>query len=450
MKILLWHGYLMSGSGSNVYTANVSTAWRQQGHDVLVMCQEAGASRFDFVDRVAVLAPEERTPSWTDTGHRPGAGRCSVIRPDIGGLLPVYVYDEYPGFEVKLFTDLSDSELRDYTDRNVSVMRNALDMFQPDIVITGHEVMGPSIARAACEGSDHGYVAKLHGSALEYAVKLQERYLHHATEGLNGARRVVGGSRYMLQEAGSVIPGWADKAMVVNPGADVELFRPATTERAEIPTVGFVGKLIVEKGAHNLLAALCMTTAQLRAVIVGYGGDEEAIRRLHRGLAERDLEGAREVARGLGRSEALLAFLDQASPVQLDRYARIPLGFTGRLEHGPLSKVLPTFDILVVPSIVPEAFGMVAAEAAACAVLPIVPDHSGIAEAGRAVEEAIGMPRFLTYDPSRPVDSMAAAIERVLSLPPADRAELGQRAAEVARQRWSWARVAEQLIEAAV
>ena len=62
--------------------------------------------------------------------------------------------------------------------------------------------------------------------------------------------------------------------------------------------------------------------------------------------------------------------------------------FTGALEHRHLVHLLPLADVSVVPSIFPEAFGMVAAEAASAGVPPLVADHSGLAEvaAGIAAE----------------------------------------------------------------
>ena len=42
--------------------------------------------------------------------------------------------------------------------------------------------------------------------------------------------------------------------------------------------------------------------------------------------------------------------------------------------------LLPLADITVVPSVFPEAFGMVAAEAAAAGSIPLVANHSGLAE----------------------------------------------------------------------
>ena len=444
MRILLWHGYLLRGSGSNVYTANTAREWKNSGHDVLVMCQDRDADALPFVDEAFEVT--ERIPTGSAEG-----GRCRVARPDIEGLLPVYVYDDYEGFVVKRFVDLTDDELLRYTELNVTAMARVIEEFQPDAIVTGHEVMGPAIAQRACSQTGTSYLAKLHGSALEYAVKEQERYRDHATTGLGGAKRVVGGSRYMVAEAASVIPGWVDRAAVVNPGCDVNLFRPDPGSRGERPVVAFVGKLMASKGVHNLLAALGLVQHEdFDVVIVGYGGFDNGLRSLADALQARDLGTMRSIAeRGEhGPLDHLLEFLDSAEldDAYFERVARLDIEFTGRLEHGPLSELLPKVDVLVVPSVVPEAFGMVAAEGAACGVLPVVPDHSGIGEAGAAVESAIGRPGFLTYSADDPIRGIAAAIDRVLEAGAAERAEMGAAAAELARERWSWGHVAEQIL----
>lgn len=445
MRILLWHGYLLTGSGSNVYTANIAREWRAAGHDVVVMCQDRSAGELPFVDDD--LDVDVRTANLP-----PRPGSCRVARPFIDSLLPVYVYDDYEGFTVKRFVDLSDGELDRYLQLNVDAMTAVIDGFEPDAIITGHEVMGPSIALEACERTGTSYIAKLHGSALEYAVKLQDRYRGHAIRGLGGARRVVGGSEYMLREAASVIPGWEDRAVIVNPGCDVELFRPSRKQREEEQVVAFVGKLIASKGVHNLVAALGFVEQRgFRVVIVGYGGFETELRALAAALREGDRGTVREIAeRGEhGPLPDLRAIVDSMNDAYFSRMSEIEIEFTGRLEHEPLSKLLPTVDVLVVPSVVPEAFGMVAAEAAACGVLPIVPDHSGIAEAGAAVEGAIGVPGLLTFEAGDPIRSIAVAIDRVLQIPPSERHEMGAAAAELARRRWSWTHVAEALLSLA-
>ena len=449
MRILLWHGYLLTGSGSNVYTANIAREWRRAGHDVLVLCQERHALELDFVDAAGDFVEGNEGFETTTAAAAAADGRCVVARPAIGSVLPVYVYDAYEGFTAKRFVELTEDELDHYTNSNVEAMVAAIETHRPDAVITGHEVMGPFIARRACEITGVTYLAKLHGSALEYAVKIQDRYRGYAAEGLGAAKVVVGGSRYMVDEAASVVPGWRERAVVVNPGCDIELFKPVARETPDTPLIGYVGKLIASKGVHNLLAALPLVHQRARAIVVGYGGFEDQLHALWAALRSGDRDEAVDIAaRGEdGRPlDQLVAFLKNAPDDYFERAATVTVDFPGRLEHGPLARVLPTFDALVVPSVVPEAFGMVAAEAAACGVLPIVPNHSGIAEAGAAVEERIGMPGLLTYDAADPIRGIAAAIDRVLGLDFETRVALGRRASELARERWAWSRVAERLL----
>lgn len=449
VRILLWHGYLLTGSGSNVYTASLARCWREAGHDVLVLCQERNAAATTFVDRAGDFDEDNMSFALADTSARPAPGSCSVVRPDIEGLLPVFVYDDYEGFEVKLFTDLSEPELDMYTSRNVDAMVTAIDRFEPDVIITGHEVMGPEIARRACERTGTRYIAKLHGSGLEYAVKKQERYRTLAASGLGSAAVVVGGSDYMVRAAAAVVPGWVERAAVVNPGCDVDLFKPRPPESRSSAHVVYVGKLIASKGVDLLLAALGLTKPRaLQTTIVGYGGFEAGLRDLGAALTAGDLDRARAVAAAgeHGPLEHLQRFLANPPVGWIDRVAEISIRFTGRLEHGPLAELLPDADVLVVPSVVPEAFGMVAAEAAACGVLPVAPDHSGIGEAARAIEDAIAAPGLLTYPSADPIPGIAGAIDRVLDLTPEDRRAKGEVAVALARRRWAWERVAERLL----
>lgn len=451
MRILMWHGYLLTGSGSNVFTANVARALRAAGHDVVVMCQETLAGVIEFVDAEADMSPDNSTFVEYPTKSPPAAGRCRVVRPHIGEILPVYVYDEYEGFTAKTFVDLTKEELEAYVARNVAALVTVIRDHRPDAIVVGHEIMGPYIARLACEATSSSYVVKLHGSALEFAVKQQDRYRHYAHEGLAAAKVVVGGSHYMISAASAVVPGWERRAEVVNPGCDVDLFRPVERDPAAPPTAGYVGKLIAAKGVHHFLAALGATkTDRLRAVVVGYGGFEKELKALAYTMVTGNAGAARKVAAEAGLSR-LARFLDapDASPQYWRRAGEVPVEFAGRLEHGPLSQTLPHWDVLVVPSEVPEAFGMVAAEAAASGVLPVVPRHSGIGEAGAAVEQELDRPGLLTFDPDDPVRGIAERVDAVLGLPIEERRELEGRAVELARRRWSWDTVAARLLELA-
>ena len=259
----------------------------------------------------------------------------------------------------------------------------------------------------------------------------------------------------MVAEASSVIPGWESRAQVVNPGCDVELFRPVDRDPSAPPSVGYVGKFIVSKGVHNLLGSLGLTTTEnLNVTIVGYGGFERGLHEIGSALRTKDPEALETLAvRGDGEQELshLLGFIDagKAAAPYFARAAGVKVQWPGRLEHAALSQVLPHFDVLVVPSVLAEAFGMVAAEAAACGVFPIVPDHSGIGEVGRAIEVAIGASGLLTYDPAQPLEGIARCIDSVFAIPIEDRTAMAERAVALARERWSWRVVADRILELA-
>jgi glycosyltransferase involved in cell wall biosynthesis len=442
----------MSGTGSNIYTANVARSWKRSGHDVLVMCQEPHPERFGFVDGFIILDPSNATAevSRSVSGDE-DRGQCIVVRPYIGSVLPVYVLDAYEGIQAKTFVDLTGDELALYTNLNIEALSSVIDEFSPDALITGHEVMGPYIAREACKRTGAAYIAKLHGSALEYAVKLQDRYRQFAAEGLAAARYVIGGSHYMIDAASRVLPGWEDKARVVNPGCDVDLFRPIARPASDKLRVGYVGKLIASKGVDHLLAALPLLEHDAEVVIVGFGGDEDQLRSLWVALHRGDREDAIAIAsrRDLGGHASLREFIDRQPQSYFERAGTLDVRFPGRLDHGPLSKVLPTFDVLVAPSVVPEAFGMVAAEAAACGVLPVVPRHSGIGEAGAVLEAELDMEGALIFDPADPIAGITRAVNGLLARPEAERRQKGAEAAAVARRLWSWDVVAAKLLQLA-
>ena len=91
---------------------------------------------------------------------------------------------------------------------------------------------------------------------------------------------------------------------------------------------------------------------------------------------------------------------------------------TGRLEHEELAPLLAASEAQIVPSTFPEAFGMVAVEAAACGALPIVADHSGLGEVRAILAGAVpvGARAWLGFAigtargarPQRPRDRLAA------------------------------------------
>ena len=104
------------------------------------------------------------------------------------------------------------------------------------------------------------------------------------------------------------------------------------------------------------------------------------------------------------------------------------------------------------PSTFPEAFGMVAVEAAACGTLPVSAGHSGMLEVSRQLQA--GLPEevgALTSFPVEPgaVEAIAARLNAWLALPEAEREAARVALVETVARLWSWEGVARGVLSAA-
>ena len=114
---------------------------------------------------------------------------------------------------------------------------------------------------------------------------------------------------------------------------------------------------------------------------------------------------------------------------ELERIAPPRTLFTGPLEHRHLVHLIPLADVCVVPSIFPEAFGMVAAEAAAAGCPPLVARHSGLEEVAEGIEAAYP-PEYRHLASFETGDSLDLAdkLHELLALPADTRRALGEAA----------------------
>ena len=103
------------------------------------------------------------------------------------------------------------------------------------------------------------------------------------------------------------------------------------------------------------------------------------------------------------------------------------------------------------PSTFPEAFGMVAAEAAAAGALPLSAGHSGMAEVTATLAPAVDEPLrdLLSFRVGpQAVEEIAAKLVRWLESEPAVREHARAALAAAAAVRYSWESVAETVIAA--
>jgi glycosyltransferase involved in cell wall biosynthesis len=114
--------------------------------------------------------------------------------------------------------------------------------------------------------------------------------------------------------------------------------------------------------------------------------------------------------------------------------------------------VLPAAEAIAVTSTFPEAFGMVAAEGAACGTLPVVAAHSGLGEVARTLAAAIPEPArpWLTFDVGPgAVEELAGALIAWMQADRELRAQTRAGMVAATRERYSWDGVARTVIAAA-
>jgi glycosyltransferase involved in cell wall biosynthesis len=410
VRILIWHGYLLGGTGSNVYTRALAREWSNAGHEVVVLSQEPHPEEYDL-------------------------GRATTVQPELDGPLPVFVLDRYEGQEPRLLQELTADERTHYVERNAAAIQ---ELLPADLVFANHVLPGGAVGAA----SGARYVVKAHGSELEYSLRESPELQAWGKESLAGAAAVFVGSHHIREVLEEVV-GHVERVHEVPPGVDVGEFRSRPRDEAlaglleqarldlpnpgnanerqpdadnaarlaaffedDRPTVLYFGKLLYNKGVHLLLEALRELDA--RAVIVGFG----------------DYRAELEAAAPLGTL------------------------FTGALEHRHLVHLLPLADVTVVPSIFPEAFGMVAAEAAAAGSPPLVARHSGLEEIAEGLEaEYPHEHRHLASFAKGDTADLTGKLRELLSLPRSEHARIAEAARRAAEARWSWSSVADRLLQ---
>ena len=316
MRIFIWHGYLLSGTGSNIFARELARRWSNAGHDVTVFSQDPHPERCDL-------------------------GGAATVRPDVNGLLPVFVIDRYEGYRVQKVQDTTREELDAWVEANAAAIR---ELLPADIVVAGHVILGGPVGAAT--GARYSVLA--HGSELEYSMRGNEELSRWGAEALRDAAAVIVGSEH-IREVVEEVCGPVERVHAVPPGVDVDAWVPQSRADAladlvaeagrdrpnpgnanerlpdegnaerlaeflagDTSTVVYFGKLIHDKGVHILIDALRDVDA--RAVIVGFGP--------YRAELEQRAEG-------------------------------LPVLFTGPLEHRHLVHLTAFADAAVVPSIFP-------------------------------------------------------------------------------------------------
>jgi glycosyltransferase involved in cell wall biosynthesis len=279
VRIAIYHGYELTGSGSNEYTRYLSRSLMQAGHEVHVLCREpdpagiahvATADSWDAQGRVARVFRRDVE----------GPGTCSVHLLPHASVRPVYLTDKQRAGRVKSFAALTDDELRDYHTVCVGAVRGVLASIRPDVLHANHVLYQPVVAREACAATETPFVVYPHGSAIEYTLRRDARYVPLAEQGLEAATGWITGNGEVRDRILDLYPArreaWLRKHAIVGVGVDTSLFQPVERgERARsiaaLPRNSFRGK----NPAQRRVFATRLERGDLDALRIGAPYDQD-------------------------------------------------------------------------------------------------------------------------------------------------------------------------------
>jgi glycosyltransferase involved in cell wall biosynthesis len=280
--ICLLHGWLLEGSGSNLWTRSIVTALAKSGETVHLVCQENHPGRYEAIAEAYKhrLTGEVETKLQRDT---PYPGKCILHQPEIGETLPVFVRDKYEEFDhVVPMIELPDDEIELYIQRNVEVVRRVVSEHDISAIHANHVVLMAVVAERVSHEMGIPYSIMSHGSDIEYAVKKDERFRRYASSAIAEAGRIFVGASEIRQRVATLfadVPAIESKFTELHLGVDASEFEPVT----KIERVGNIAHLAnalegvprgkTQQQSHDLRAAVSgvLSKSELKALFADAG-----------------------------------------------------------------------------------------------------------------------------------------------------------------------------------
>ncbi len=264
---------------------------------------------------------------------------------------------------------------------------------------------------------------------LQVAKSLKAAFVYHTNQNLlksypppfswfeQLSYKAAAASLAYSEEARQILltKGLKGPSFVVPYGTNVDQFKPGRETElreqlglSEGVVVGYIGRLVEEKGVDLILKAMTTLPQNTRLLLVGTGNEEASLRKL---------------AQALGIEQRVI--------------------FTGGVAHDQASRYVRCMDILALPSLTrpnwKEQFGRVLIEALACEI-PVVGSDSG--EIPNVIRTTGG--GLVCKEGS--VESLATCLLELVSSAER-RAELGKAGCTVVHQHYTFGAVARQLHE---
>lgn len=375
MKILILHRAPLWGSGSGTYVRKL-------------------AEEFVKTDEVAIVSPEKR--------ELPKVKIYPVKTPFPGVF---YSHPEYP--KAKKYSDMSSLELTQYFIPYLQAATQAMEEFKPDILFVQHASFLVWIADYLKVFYNIPFTVAIHGPDLNNA--LQDRRLRILTKhSIIRASRIFPNS-FDTKNRFYAIFGetFRRKTRTIFPGVDLKLYPKdkkikiinkkyhLTGKRLVI----YAGRLDKEKGVEFLIKAAKMIEAEI--YILGGGDYQKELGKLVQKLKLKNVHF---------------------------------IGYIGKEYLNELREFYRRADVVVVPSTVKEAFGIVILEAMACSTPVVASKIGGIPN---IVKE--GKTGFLVQP--RSVNEIVEQVNKIINDDKL-RTAMGERCRKMIEEKFTWEKAA--------
>ena len=245
MTIGIYHGYELTGSGSNEYTRYIARGLARLGHHVHVLCRDHRPASLDYVkaaylwtlggsgglnatsDLLFLRDKDDLPKRETSAG-----GSVTVHVLPHAQIRPVFVCDKQRKGDVRMFIDLDDTQLSDYHTVSTTAVRAVLTAFPMQVVHANHLVYQPIVCADACAAVGVPFIIFPHGSSIEYTVHRDERFVKLAADALEKSALVISGSVEVAERIDKLYQDQPDfihmlhkKRAIVGVGTDTSLFK---------------------------------------------------------------------------------------------------------------------------------------------------------------------------------------------------------------------------------
>jgi L-malate glycosyltransferase len=346
---------------------------------------------------VAMVAPDNR--------EIPGVKMYNVK-------LPVKIsftgHPEWP--DSKLYTKVEGEDLSANYLAYFQKIVEAINDFKPNILHVHHLMPLPWIARFIKIAYKLNFMVTVHGSELP-TLENDKRYPFLTTEALRKAVRIIPNSFWTKEWMESVLGiEFRDRIRVIPGGVDINKFKKVSTTDIDLKynlkgkkVVVFAGKLTPYKGVKYLIYAARKIDGEI--LILGGGSERKNLEKI---VADEGIKNVRFLGHPKDDTNFLVKFYSRA-------------------------------DVFVAPSVWDEPLGLVILEAMACEAPVVVTRKGGISLAVKDGKNGLFIsPRNVTD-----------IIEKVNYLFQNDekRRKMGQRAREIAVEKFSWKVIAQKFIQ---